>query len=182
MNIMVASHQWKTWRIVTTEDTLITDWGSSNLTDATKVIAVRPYSAIMIRCFGEGVENDTANIYITGWMGDVASPPLEVGRGPGQRLIASTAILGATTTTDDILDDGKWPVITETEGWREVDVYGLATNAPSAAAFAGNAQTSLVIPTLWYTHLMLEVFNIDGTDEPTTFGVIWRDISARITI
>lgn len=183
MRTIQGLKQWQTARVVTAEDTLLTDYKPTDLTATViaKMISVHPATSIALRAWGKGSSNDVTDLIISGWM----DPNSEKGPGPGHRLWRGKLQLGSKTFTDVPLDDGKWGA---SAAWRESDQFDFvfagkydmvgatvldSTHAPDVVA---NQETILLLPVLGYSHLLLEIRNLDSANEMTEVGILWRQV------
>ena len=174
---------WRTWRVASAEDSSLpahtTDENGNVETTSALGIGVHPYSALALRMFGTNTAGDTATMKIWGQM-DIQR---KFGSAPSQELWRGQVSLGSFQATTDSdgrpLNDGPWPAAV----YFEVDSYdiGGATgghNAAKAVSLAGGGQTMLILPTLGYTVLTMELTDMDGTGtEISTLGAIYRFIS-----
>lgn len=170
--------QWQTWRVVSSDDTLLTDLRPANLPTDNRRISVHPFTAIAIRAFGKDTDNDDFEVRISGWM----DSSKKNGAGPGQRLWRGDFMLGSENfggASIQPLDDGKWGAAAI---WFEVDTFNSAAtsgyNAVDAVERLGGNTNMLIFPTLGYHFLVLEV-DIDGGDGTagTELGIMWKGIS-----
>ena len=118
------------------------------------------------------------------------APHVETGAGPGQplffgQLTASDVVMTAAVP----LTDGKWT----SSNWRFFDGLDVTTTVwfddvtvvpRGSDASGGSGQLSILIPTLGYTELMLEVLDPGGAagfvadgGSMTSFQVMWRGVS-----
>lgn len=176
--------QWQTARApITTEDTPLTDYKPSDFTDAVqqKSISVHPATAVILRVLGKDADNDTIVLIVSGWM----DPNSEKGPGPGHRLWRGEVKLGSKSWADVPLGDGKW--VTGT--WQEADTYDFFTDAADydmvgatvldavqAPDLIINQEACLILPTLGYSHLLLEILNMNAAGEMTEVGILWRQL------
>lgn len=168
--------QWQTWRIVASDDTLLTDYKPADLTAAVKAktIGVYPATAIIVRAFGKDTDNDSATVVISGWM-DVG---LKKGGGPGQRLWRGQLLCGSKSFSHAPLNDGKWGAAAtwfDVDTWNEGATSGYDLAGASRLEIA-NQECALILPTLGYTHLLVEVTDLDGANEMTEIGFVWRPV------
>lgn len=165
--------QWQTARVVTAADTPLTDYRPAELTTAVKakMFSVAPASGILLLPLAIGNDNHTNVIQLSGWM-DPNKPHTS---GPGIHLLTGCTITLGTSvwgTTDVPLADGKWV----TGVYRFADTFTITANACGAVEFdasASNRRAMLLIPTLGFTHLLLEVSTLNSTK----IGFLWRPIS-----
>jgi len=192
--------QWQTARILLAgaEDTLLADYKPEDLSDVVKakMIGIAPATAIMMRGFGQNAANETCKVTISGWM----NPGKKKTAGPGYRLVDFTAVLGNHSASMIPLLDGKWGATAAT--WFEVDTWTIVRDhvgrqaEDGAGAYevigpviidsagdnhAADTESCILIPTLGYTHLLVELSGKDGTTgvESMAFGLIWRPIRMR---
>lgn len=161
--------QWKTWRIVEADDSpLLTVFKPSDY-DPLRSMQVHPWTAIAVRAWGQDANNETAAAVISGWMGGEGT-----GRGPGQVLWDGALVLGSIETDEVPLTDKNDTWSNFTGNWFEVDTWDPSggSNAAGAVVASGGDQAVLVIRTLGYVALMLEL--TIGT--AATIGVAWRPI------
>jgi len=179
MDNLSSITKWQTWRVVQAEDGTAVQVGlgpDDYPSDTSEVIGVHPWTAIALRAFGTDTDNDDATVRITGWM----DPATTAGNGPGQVLFHSEIIIGAISFNEKPLNDNKWH--TET-AWFEVDDWTTGLVAPSPAnayarpATVAGGQSLLILPTMGYTHLWLEIVNLGAVTEMNDLGVMWRPIS-----
>lgn len=176
-----AIRSWKTWRAPITADDATADFTTmGGAGPAGAVIAVYPYSAILIMVLGKNSNNDTAIINIIGRMDDQTKS----GSGPSQALWKGQVIL--TTKSDGTaaspLNDNKWGA-GSTWFWTDTfDIAGAASGHNSANAViiggttAGDA--TLLLPTLGYTNLEMHITDVGGGGtEMTEVGVLYREIA-----
>ncbi len=183
--------QWQTARVITTEDTLLTDYKPADVTAAVfaKMISVHPATAIMLRVLGKDTDNDSAELVISGWMAKEEPK----GVGPGHRLWRGKIQLGSKSWAGVPLDDGMWGA---SATWFEVDIWDDTTSAadydmveatvlgfdavaPSSTRLSdpiANQESCLLLPTLGYSHLLLEIRDIGGAGEMTEIGLLWRPV------
>ena len=174
--------QWQTWRLVSTDDTFLTDYKAADVTDAVKkkMIGIYPATAIIIRAFGKDTNADDATVVISAWM-DISKPK---GGGPGHRLWRGSLICGSKSYSHAPLGDGKWG---SADTWFDVDTFNVAAAGGYDMAgatrldsvFVGGTadqESVLLLPTLGYTHLLIEVIDLGGAAEMTEIGFIWRPI------
>lgn len=164
---------WRTWRVAETEDGTAVQAGlGPDDYPSANVISVHPYTQIALRAYGADTDNDDATVRITGWMDNITP----TGPGPGQILFHSEIIIGATNFNERPVADGRWPSAT---AWFEVDdwVTGVIENAAIAYLRTAGASTILLLPTLGYTNLWLEIINLGAATEMTKLGVLWRPVS-----
>lgn len=169
--------QWQTWRIAATEDTLLTDYKPADITTVAvkkKMIGVYPASAIIIKAFGKDTDGDSATVVISGWMDQGRAK----GGGPGQRLWRGQLLCGSKSFSHIPLGDEHWGAAAT---WFDVDTWdeGAASGYDIAGASrleVANQECALILPTLGYTHLLLEVRDLDSANEMTEIGFIWRPV------
>lgn len=170
---ILGTRTWKTWTrgIVSSDDSLLTKFKPSEFAVA-KAVAVYPDTAIALRIYGRDTNNDTATIVISGWM----DPDTRSGVGAGQVLWKGMVTLGSITFTEKPLNDSRW---NKDSAWFEVDTWDSSTgsNASSSIVQSGGNQSILIMPTLGYTRLMLEVADLGGAGEMTELGVLFRPVS-----
>jgi len=176
--------QWQTARApITTEDTFLTDYKPADFTAAVqaKSISVHPATAVFLRVFGRDANEDSVELIISGWM----DPNSEKGPGPGHRLWRGLVELGSKSWTGVPLGDGKW----DSKTWQEADTYDFEASlnydmcgcsALDSVNASGdpvtNKEAGLIIPTLGYTHLLLEIGDMNDTGEMVECGILWRQI------
>ena len=166
--------QWRTLRAITSglaADTLLTDYKPADLTAAVlaKTASIAPATAVALRAFGLGDNNDTVDAVLTGFM----DPNSKFTSSLGHRLWRGQLILGNKEVTVAPLADGKWGAAA---AWREVDTWDQAAvggyNPAGATRLeVADQEAVLLLPTLGYSLLLLEVAALTGT---TGFGVLWR--------
>ncbi len=170
-------HFWRTWRFVTADDTPIAliDPSAFNAAARLKAINVNPrFNAIVARFLGKDTDNDTATYKVSGFM-DPDAEQNRTGAGPGAVLVSGVLTLGSNTGSVIPLSDGKWGAAAT---WFEVDTITVATNIALAVVKSGtNLQADLIVPTLGYNFLLLEVTNIGGGGtEMTQLGAMQRPL------
>jgi hypothetical protein len=156
---------WRTWRVVTTEDTLLTTYDASQFV-STSAIHPHPHTGVALRALGKASATNTATVSISGWMDGATA------RGPGQSLWKGTLTLGSLAVTGTIIPDGKW-----SGSWKEVTTWVDTVNACDATVASGGDQAMLILPTLAYSSLMLEIGDLDGAGEMTELGIMWRPVT-----
>lgn len=168
--------QWQTARIVAAEDTLLTNYLASEfatLKAAGKIVGIHPATAVVLRAFAKDTNNDTATVVISGWMTDNK----DKGTGPGHRLWRGQLLAGNHTASHIPLGDGKWGAAAT---WFEVDTWneaGASGYNPAGATRleVADQEAVILLPTLGYTHLAIEVTDIlGGGTEITEIGFLWR--------
>lgn len=163
--------QWRTWRSqVAAADTQLSDYKPADLTAAVraaKMIGVHPASVIGIRFFGTDAANEAAGVVISGWM----DPGKPGGSGIGHRLWDGDVILGSFKPDVAPVEDKKW----DASGYFEVDTITAATDWVGARELVStNISSMLILPTLGYTHLLLEFVTTFSVAE---IGAIWRPLN-----
>ena len=169
---------WRTWRRISSEDTLVTDFKPANYAAAKSIRLDDGTSAIAMRGFGKDADNETAIIVVSGWM----STPSAGGVGPGQQLWRGQALLGSRSSAMIPLADAPgsspWGA---SATWFEVDTWDPTVpnglNACVGTMFDGGNQSLLILPTLGYTALMLEIGDLGTGAEMAEIGVLWRPVS-----
>lgn len=171
MNTTQGFQQWQTMRYVTAEDTALTDYKPADVTATVKgkMTSVHPATVIAVRFLGKGDENDTAIVLFSGWM----HPDRTHGPGPGHRFYKATVIMGSKSWAGIPLTDGAWGA---SATWREADTITSSVDHTGAQELVtANQESILLLPTLGYSHLLLEVLDIGvEATEVTTLGVMWR--------
>lgn len=179
---------WQTWQgPFSASHTAVTEFEPGDLV-AAQSVSVTPYTAIMFMplCVDTD-DNEFIDIKMIGYM----ASHTESGAGPGQPLFFGRLTAGDVVMSSDArpLSDGKWK-----EGvWRFFDTLDVTTTVwfndnavdfRGSAASGGSGQGSLLIPTLGYTTLMLEVLDPGGSDGLTAdggsmdqFQAMWRGVS-----
>lgn len=166
---------WRTARVAIASDTLITDFKSANFSGAKGISAIG--SGIMLRAFGKDTAGDTATLRVIGFM----EQHDKRGRGPGFILWRGQLTLGSQTT-------GAAPLLNEQNDWDSagnwftVDDWDPSVasgeNAASAVMAQGTNEAVLLLPTLRFTSLMLEIDDIGGGGtEMTELGIMYREIT-----
>jgi len=175
---------WQTWQgPFTAVHTPITTFEPGDHVPA-QSISVTPYTAIQFMPLCLADDDEIIDIKVIGYM----SPHVENGAGPGQPLFFGQLTAGDVVMTAAVpLTDGKWA-----EGaWRFFDTIDVATTIwfddvsisfRGSAASGGSGQGSILIPTLGYTELMLEVLDPAGASNGfggsmTSFQAMYRGVS-----
>jgi len=179
----MSAEQWGTWRrplAAANEDTFVTAFEPDNFEDEgsdsfKRVISPPPgYSAVAIKMFGTDAENEVADVQITGWMFDHD----QGGVGPGQVLWQGRVTLGTHSVAQPITS-GKWPSGT----YLEVKTYdpntfgsGQGANIARACTFEGSQTGLLILPTLGFARLVLEI-NFPAASQMASLGVLWKPVA-----
>lgn len=172
---IIGIKQWQTARApVTSDDTLLTDYKPADAAAAlVRMIAVHPATAIALRVLGKDTDGDDATLTISGWM-----DPGRSGQGPGQRIYTAVVTLGSKSWSGIPLDDhNRWGAAAAT--WFEADTFTAVTDHDPMSIPVieiPNKEACLLIPTLGYTHLLLEITDLGGVGEMTECGLIYRQI------
>jgi hypothetical protein len=172
--------QWQTARAgVVAVDTPLTNYKPADLTAAVraKMFSIHPATAILLRAFGIGSNNDSGSFILSGWMkpdkpriGGVQSC------GPGHRLFRGAFILGNKSLGGGLpSEDKKWLAGT----YLEVDTFdpalGSGYNPVGATRLEQADQESvLLVPTLGYTDILIEVPSLTLVGSVTNIGFLWR--------
>lgn len=134
---------------------------------ANKAYSVHPNTGVAIRAFGIGSASDANTIKITGWMSNDKGGP-----GYGQELWEGTVTLGSDTSTE-LPNTGtpEWPAGTYREGgtWDSTGHH----NAANAIEIEGGGQGILLLPTLGYANLTVEVTTLNSTN----MGLLIRPVT-----
>lgn len=185
-----AMTHWRTLRPPVSSaaaDTPLTDYKPSDVTNAVfdKMASVHPATAILIRAFGQGSNDGTVLLRLSGWMHPRLNKQVAatINAGPGQRLLQGTVILGNKPWTGTPIGDGKW----DNGTWREVDTWPLPLTAVTDSAVnlgypidavrdadLADKETCLLLPTLGYTHILAEISG--HAAGATTLGLLYRPI------
>lgn len=172
---IIGIKQWQTARApITSDDTFLTDYKPADAAGAlARMISVHPATGVALRILGKDTDADDATIAISGWMA-----PDRTGTGPGQRLWEGVVTLGSKSWSGIPLDDhDKWGAAAAT--WFEVDTYTLtADHDPMSIPIIEipNKEACILVPTLGYTHLLLEIKDLGGVGEMTECGIIYRQV------
>lgn len=168
---------WQTWRTeVSAADTGITTFEPGDLSGA-KSISVATYTAIMLvpLVVGDAVASDTVDVKIIGYM----ASHVEQGAGPGQALWFATLKVPAASPVSMSsaipITDGPW----KSRNWtffEDADFTGKYDEV-SSVEIGGTVskQLSILLPTVGYTTLMMEITNLTGTNP--VFGCMYRGVS-----
>lgn len=165
----------------TDETSFITDFQSGNYVATSPVgseqwvLPTDNLAALAVRMLGTGNADTKAFVQISGWNGPTSE---QGGRTPGQVLWQGQVLLGAQSSAT------SQPLPTWLSGtYREVDVFDDSLKSASAAGsnpsgamvYAGGTGAMLLVPTLGYTRLILEMI-IPGSGGVTTIGALARGI------
>lgn len=178
---------WRTLRApVSSSDTPLTSYKYSEFAtaqDAGKVAGVWPATAVLIRFFGTDDANEAADVIISAWMSP--DQPYRNGTkdtGPGHRLWRGLVTLGAKSIASFVpIPDGNWSSATwfeadtidaETAG-TDYDMVGDVRLDSSMTDGIADQESCLILPTLGYTHLFMEV--VLGT--AASLGALYRPIA-----
>lgn len=172
--------QWQTARAgITAVDTLLINYKPADVSAAVrgKMFSVHPATAILLRGFGVGSSNDSGSFIVSGWM-KMDRPRVGGAQscGPGHRLFRGAFILGAKSLAGDLpSEDKKWPAGT----YLEIDTFdpalGSGYNPVGATRIEQADQESvLLIPTLGYTDILIEIPSLTLVGAPTKIGFLWR--------
>lgn len=163
---------WRTTRVITANDTFITDFKPGNFV-AAKAIGINA-SAVMLQGWGKNAALETVTMRVSGWMDQGRS----VGGGPGTVLWRGLLTLGTNNIAAAPLDDkGKWDSAGD---WFEVQTFDSTVtsgnNLASATVLSETTPQSslLILPTLGYMNLMFEFTGVAGVAE---IGILLREIS-----
>lgn len=169
---------------VASSDTPLTNYEQADLVTAVKnkMISVKPNSAIMLRAFGTDGDDEAADIIISGWM----NPFTQTGANFGHRLVRMLVTLGSkgVAKPPSNLPDaagGRWALTGTT--YLEADTYdpsaagdydmvNITRLDTSLADGIANQEAAVIVPTLAYTHLLIEI--VLGT--AASMGLIWRPV------
>ena len=173
-NSISGFQRWQTGRIVTSADTYTTNLGPDNFDNLTgKMIGIHPATAIALLFIGQDAADEVFGIQISGYC-----DPKNTGPGPGVRLYKADCTLGASTFSDIPLDDKKWgasatwlftDTIDTTGGYNENSTQLIGTNG-------ADRETMLLVPTLGFTHILVEIGNTSGAAFTTAkVGFMWRE-------
>lgn len=170
---------------VASSDTPLTNYHSDDLDAAAKkkMIAVKPASAVMLRAFGTDADDEAADVIVSGWM----HPFTQTGANFGHRLVRMLVTLGSkgvAKAPSDLQDGAKGKWASSGTTYFEADTYDPATAGTdydmtgitrldtSLTDGISNQEAGVIIPTLAYTHLLIEV--VLGT--AASMGLIWRPV------
>ncbi len=168
---------WQTWQgPFAASHTAVTEFEPGDLV-AAQSISATPYTAIMFLplVVGDTVASDTVDVKIIGYM----ASHVENGAGPGQALWFATLKVPAASpvgmTSARPLSDGKW----QARDWtffEDADFTGKYDEV-SSTEIGGTVskQLSILLPTVGYTTLMMEITNLTGSTP--IFGCMWRGVS-----
>jgi len=168
---------WQTWITeISAAHTAITTFEPGDLV-AAQSISVTPWTAIVFLplVVGDAVAADAVDVKIIGYM----ASHVENGAGPGQALFFSTLKVPAASPTSMSsaipLTDGPW--VSRNWTFFEDADFTSKYNAVSSVEIGGSVskQLSILLPTVGYTTLMMEVTNLTGTNP--VFGCMWRGVS-----
>ena len=168
---------WQTWRTeVSAADTGITTFEPTDLS-ATKSISVTPYTAIILLplVVGDAVAADAVDVKIIGYM----ASHVEKGAGPGQALWFATLKVPAASPVSMSsaipLSDGAW--VSRNWTFFEDADFTSKYDEVSSVEIGGTVskQLSILLPTVGYTTLMMEITSLTGTNP--VFGCMWRGVS-----
>jgi hypothetical protein len=176
--------QWQTWRVGTeTDGALLTDYKPSDLnaTYLSRMISIHPGTVIALRAMGLGGDGHGIQIVISGWMNPHRRQRGQLSSGPGQRLWRGNLLLGATVwgAADVPFFDRPtdWPsgVYREVNNWNSGSGGGY--DYPGVTKIGtGSAHLMVLLPTLGYTHLLMEFTGpADAVTIATRLGVVWRE-------
>lgn len=175
------ANRWQVARHTTTADTLLTVYEPSDFsaTVKDKSFGCSGLSRVLLRAFGTDTENDTATVTISGWMGEGNS----LDHGPGCVLWKGQVLLGAITwaSPDKTYDFGRKERFPSTTTWFEVDTWNSAVagggNLSLSTVLTGNSHAMLLLNTLGYTRILVEVSDMDGANQINVISILWRPAS-----
>ncbi len=199
-----TSKQWLLWRLAGdgttgwTEDTIIggagaNDYRAANYSSAGSILAADGYPAVALRMFGTGDSsaNDRTEIVISGWMHNTSVAGQRVG--PGQRLWSGVFYGGSRTLTPDTSESVLLETRLDSVTWREAfkliaDKDTLPSDMeptadPGTAFIHGGHrfknQQALILPTLGYTRLALQVSHVgSATTRNPYVAILARKLTA----
>lgn len=151
----------------------------SRLKRGQRTIWVPEHSHVAVRVFGKNSDNDTATMTIIGWGPAMETRDGPAGPGKGFVLWKGQIQLGSVSITSEspFAPGGAFAAGT----WFEVDTFNDAVtggqNPGGAYVLESLAQGILVLPTLGFPNLLMEITDIGGTNEMTEVGAIWKPIS-----